>query len=277
MTKWWSAVLAVAMLAVACGDAGEPGTSATTAPPPTSTLPPPTTAPPATSAPTTVPSTTTTAAPTTTSAPTTTTTIAPTTTASGPAGQPYDLFVPVPAEGAVLGVVGVPYDDVLNVRSGPGVEFEIVGTLAPTAEGISGTGDGWQLPSGAVWWRVDAGAFGGWAASRFLARLDGTFDATAGVVGSLGELPAAETMVDLGELVAGTFVDADVGSEVVQITTPSVGDLGEITYDVLGFADDSVGGVRLHIFATPGDESFTLKSVEATSFCTRGVADDICV
>ena len=42
--------------------------------------------------------------------------------------------------------------------------------------------------------------------------------------------------------------------------------------DVVGLGDDSVAGQRLHVFGTPGQESFTLKSVEATPFCYRGVA-----
>ena len=61
---------------------------------------------------------------------------------------------------------------------------------------------------------------------------------------------------------------------------PSVGDLGEVIYDVVGFADDSVRGLRLHIFGQPlaGGEGFSLKSVEATSLCARGLtAEGACI
>lgn len=269
---------ALILMATACGDAGEPATTApppATEPPATSAPPPTTAAPTTTLPPATTSSTSTTSTTTTSTTSTTTTTMAATTTTL--AGQAYDLFVPTPVEGPVLGVVGVRFDDMLNVRSGPGVGFPVVGALSPTATGIAGTGDGWQLPSGAVWWRIDSGSVEGWAASRFLSRIDGTTDVTSSVVGALGELPTAETMLDLGTLVAQTFVDTDVGSDVVQVTAPTVGDLGEIAFDVIGLADDSVGGARVHVFATPGDESFTLKAVELTAFCTRGLAEGICV
>src|SRR5687767_1075984 len=42
------------------------------------------------------------------------------------AGEPSDIG---PAEGDVLGVVGVAHDDVLNVRSGPGAAQKVIATL----------------------------------------------------------------------------------------------------------------------------------------------------
>ncbi len=221
----------------------------------------------------------TTASTTTTQAATTTSTEATTTTAAGPPGEAYDFWVPVPAEGAIVGVVGVRHDDVLNVRSGPGIDFPVVATLGPTRSGITGTGNGWQLPSGAVWWEIDAGGVVGWANQRYLSRLDGVDDMTSFVVDRLGEIPAAETMLDLGLLVANALADADVGSDVVMSVAPSVGDLGEVTYDVVGLGDDSLAGWRLHVFGEPtgGGEGFSLKSVEATVFCQRGISDGRCV
>jgi hypothetical protein len=57
-------------------------------------------------------------------------------------------------------------------------------------------------------------------------------------------------------------------------------DGGEVTVDVVGFGDDSTGGERLKIVATrPRDgDSYTVRTVEATTFCRRGVTDDrLCV
>lgn len=267
---------ALVLVVAACGDAGEPATSV---PPPATTAPAVTSAP-TTAAPTTTTAPTTTVAPTTT-AETTTTTAAPTTTVAPTAptrqGEPFDTYVPIPSEGPVIGVVGVRFDDTLNVREGPGVQFGVVTTLAPTATGIQGTGSGWQTPNGAIWWEIDTGDHFGWASSRFLARLGDTTDLTSSVVGSLGGLPSAPTMEALGELVAETFVDPDVGSDVTQVTPATVGDLGEVTFDVIGLGDDSVGGVRLHVFGTPDDGGFALRSVEGTTMCSRGVSDGICV
>ena len=54
---------------------------------------------------------------------------------------------------------------------------------------------------------------------------------------------------------------------------PSVGDLGEVTYDVIGLGDDSVRGYRLHVFGEGlgAGGGFYLKSVEARVLCARGV------
>ncbi|HUL99472.1 MAG TPA: hypothetical protein VLU24_08665, partial [Mycobacterium sp.] len=59
----------------------------------------------------------------------------------------------------------------------------------------------------------------------------------------------------------------------VTVAPTTVGDLGEVTYDVVGFPDDAIAGERLHILGTPGDR-FTLEKVEATSLCRRGVSGD---
>ena len=56
------------------------------------------------------------------------------------------------------------------------------------------------------------------------------------------------------------------------------GDPGEVTFDIVGLGDDSVGGYRLHIFANPAEEGdgFVLKSVERTTLCSRGVTGELC-
>ncbi|MDH3729530.1 MAG: hypothetical protein OES13_00190, partial [Acidimicrobiia bacterium] len=227
----------IVLVAAACGD------TATTTSDATGT----TAAPATTVAPTTTPATT--LPPATTS--TTTTTEPATTTTAGPIGEPFDFWVPTPAEGPILGVIGVQYDDTLNVRSGPGITFDVIATLDPTLMGISGTGNGWQLPSGTVWWEIDAGGGIGWANQRFLSRFAGVDDITSLVVASLGEIPLAETMLELGTIVANAVASTDVESGIVVVVAPTVGDLGEITIDVLGLADDSQEGWRLHIFGQP--------------------------
>jgi hypothetical protein len=202
-----------------------------------------------------------------------------TTTTTGPVGDPYDLWVPSSDEGPIVGVVGVRYDDILNLRSGPSVSFDVITTLEPTQTGIAGTGEGWQLPSGSVWWRIEANGVVGWANQQFLSRRGGVEDATSFVVDRLGEIPVAGTMLDLGLVVANAFADADIGSNVVVSIAPTVSDLGEVTYDVVGLGDDSLGGFRLHIFGqpSPSGEDFTLMTVEATTLCQRGVSQGLCV
>ena len=100
-----------------------------------------------------------------------------------------------------------------------------------------------------------------------------TDDITSQIVDKLGEIPTAETMADLGLLVAESYPATDRPLRVRMSGEPSVGDLGEVIYDVVGFADDSVRGLRLHVFGQPTEsgEGFSLKSVEATALCARGV------
>ncbi len=210
----------------------------------------------------------------------TTTTTGPVATTTTLAGRPTDFWVPQPFEGPIVGVVGVRYDDQLNVRSGPSTAFAVIGTLKPLDEGLTGTGRGWELPSGAVWWEIQFDGGTGWANQGYLSRFGAVDDITAQVVGALGEIPWAPTMDELGSAVAATFAtsDGEVEQSVTVVAAATVGDLGEITIDIVGSADDSVEGHRLHVFGQPADGGgFSLMAVESTILCLRGVSEGICV
>lgn len=186
-------------------------------------------------------------------------------------GEAFDLWVPTPAEGAILGVVGVSFDDTLNVRSGPGVSFGVETELDPTTDAIGGTGRGWQVPEGDVWWEIQRdGVVLGWANQRYLARLGSTTDLTSTVVDYLGGIPEADSLEELAGMVAG----ARGGGSIV-VVAPTEGDLGEVTVDLVGFADDSIKGERLHVFAARDGDGWVLRSVEQTVFCQRGLDTDL--
>ncbi len=109
----------------------------------------------------------------------------------------------------------------------------------------------------------------------------GTDDITWQVVEILGSTPSAGTMTALGHLVANALVP-DEGEGAAQISVvegPVIGDLGEIALDAVGLADDSILGYRLRIFAhlPDGEGGFTLKTVERTLLCRRGVSGDLCL
>lgn len=221
---------------------------------------------------------TTTTATTTTTSTTTTTTTAPTgTTTTTLPGEPLDIGWP--AAGDVLGVVGVEHDDVLNVRRAPGTDREIVATLDPTADDVVATGRVRSLLR-SIWYEVEVGGTVGWASASFLAYLGSTDDATSEIVDALGEIPRAETMVDLGAVVAEMMAFDEPPTRITVTVAPTVGDLGEVTYDVVGFPDDAVLGARLHVFGQPtaDGEEFSLQAVERTWLCRRGVTPDgLCV
>jgi len=65
-------------------------------------------------------------------------------------------------------VVYVAENDVLNVRSGPGVNNETIGELSPSATGITITGDG-QMVGDSLWVPIQAGNVAGWVNSAYLA------------------------------------------------------------------------------------------------------------
>ncbi|MCA9933610.1 MAG: SH3 domain-containing protein [Ardenticatenaceae bacterium] len=73
---------------------------------------------------------------------------------------------PVPTPSAYR-VAFVTSDDTLNVRSGPGVDFDIVGEYAPQAGDLQITGSGQEV-SGSTWVPVTDGSITGWVNGRFL-------------------------------------------------------------------------------------------------------------
>lgn len=166
------------------------------------------------------------------------------------------------------------HDDVLNVREFPGLTA-IVARLTPTADDVVATGEGRLLPS-SLWWKVTAGGAAGWVNSAFVAYLGPVDDLTSSVVTRHGSYPTAADMELLGWTVADALMSDDPPSTIVMSVAPALGDLGEVTYDVVGIGDDSQAGWRLHVFGAPEDGGFVLKSVEATALCARGITGEAC-
>jgi hypothetical protein len=253
----WLAV-AVIMTVVACS--GGEQTASTTAPTTTS-----------------IPATTSTTSPpvSTTTAESTTTTGATTTTAT--TDLPGELIDFGPARGDILAVIGVAHDDVLNLRSAPGADQDIVGEIPPLHADLTALGQTRQLP-GSMWIAVEFDGADGWVNFSFVAYLGSTTDATASIVSNLGETPSADTMLDLGLIIARSLASEEPESDLVVTVAPTLGDLGEVTYDVIGLADDAVRGLRVHVFGQPGDDGFTLRTVEMTALCGRGAdVDGSCI
>jgi hypothetical protein len=191
-------------------------------------------------------------------------------------GEPFDIG---PPEGAIVAVVGVAHDDVLYLRAGPGVGYEPLLGLDPLTDDAVATGRHRLLES-SIWDEITAQGITGWVNSSYLGYLGGVDDLTAFVVNQMGDIPEAETTLDLGTMVAESFDPGEGGFRSVMSVAPSVGDLGEVTFDVVGLLDDAQLGWRLHIFGQPtdGGEGFSLMSVEATALCGRGVTGEgLCI
>lgn len=67
-------------------------------------------------------------------------------------------------------MVGVPFDDVLNLRAAPGVDQRTVARLDPLADDVVATGAARQLAQ-SIWHEVTAEGVTGWANRAFLAWL----------------------------------------------------------------------------------------------------------
>ncbi len=255
-------VTVLALLAVACGGAAAPTTSTTTVSGTVTTVAP--SAPPSSSAPTTTGQITTTSLSSTTS--TTTTTELP--------GERTDLG---PRAGNRLAVMGVAFDDVLNVRAAPGANQTIVHELSPLADDIIATGHNRTLPQ-SIWYQVEVDGITGWVSGAFVGYPGPVDDATAQIVQILGGIPEAENMLELGWSIAEGITSVESPTRITVTVAPTVGDLGEVTFDVVGLEDDAVAGFRLHIFGNPSSGGFYLDTVETFNFCSRGVdPDGFCV
>ena len=202
-------------------------------------------------------------------------------------------------------MVGVDHDDVLNVRDVPG--GEIIATLgllnpyvgllevrqAPSgdvlaspdswADAIVATGRTRALPT-STWHELRVAGLMGWSSAAYLAQPGATDDLTGHIIEILGERPQADTLLDLGFIVANTVASDEPPSRIVVSVEPFVFEaIGEMTIDVINLGDDSVLGYRLDIFADAGDDwmsdnpgPFILRAVESTVLCyaSRGVTED---
>ncbi len=248
-------VLVMSLVAACAGDDGSASSTTTTRLPTTTTS--------------TTATTSSTVGSTTSTTPVVTTTTTPGTSTTHSRGdlpgEPIDFG---PARGDTLAVIGVAHDDVLNLRAAPGADQQIVGEIPPTYDGLTALGHTRELP-GSFWIAVDYEGSEGWVNLRYIGYLGETNDTTH--IATEEQVPAAETMLDLGFLMAEAVASTDPPSDIVLVVAPSVADLGEVTYDVIGLGDDAVRGLRVHVFGQPIDEAFTLKSVEETALCGRGV------
>lgn len=216
------------------------------------------------------------AGPSTTATTSSTTTTAPTTSVTsdvrgGLPGERQEIY---PYEGARLAVVGVASGDGLNVRAGPGSDYLVVFVLEPLFEDARATGHNRLISGRGYWSEIRVGERSGWVNTDFVLQPGQVDDVTsrlypAGVErpsGSLGQLATAVATRARGD---------EITPKVVIVDGPSDGEIGEVAVDILGVDDDSVGGFRLRIFAAPtGQGTYTVRNVEQTLLCTRGVTDD---
>lgn len=193
----------------------------------------------------------------------------PTTIPEPPTSLPGEQIDFGPLAGDRVDVVGVPFDDMLNVRIGPGTEFDVIDQLAPNTTGLLATGAN-RLRDDSFWIEVDVDGRVGWVSEQFIGYLGApNADGTAHGIGS------ESTVEELGRSIAEAFASDEPPSRITQIS-PAVD--GTVVFDVVGLADDAVKGVRLTIETTPADGGIAFSVIEERPICGRGVtADGLCI
>lgn len=179
-----------------------------------------------------------------------------------------------PYQGGGLAVIGVAAEDVLHLRSGPGIDSTSLAELSPLTMDIHATGHNRQVDDGSFWAQIDVEGVTGWASPTYLAYPGQVTDITS----EIPELPAAPDAQSAAMLIAdGLLSGHPPSARAVVVDRPPPGDLHEIVLDVVGYGDDSLTGERLHIFLDRDGDSFTVRTVEATLLCSRGVSDGLCL
>ncbi len=178
--------------------------------------------------------------------------------------MPGDVIDFGPRAGDQIAVVGVAYDDVLNVRIAPGTEFEIIGTLDPLADDVIALGEN-RLLTSSFWVEIEAGDGAGWVNEAFVGWLGISQESTSDAVATSGGAVA------VGELLAQTYVSLEPPSKLTLVS-----DEGDtVIYDVLSIGDDSVKGFRLTVVTETVSGGTGVATFTEQTICSRGLAPDL--
>ena len=200
------------------------------------------------------------------------------TTTVGNLLDPNDWFY-LPISGAVVAVVGVEHWDILEIHEDPGVSSPLIDTLDPLDDTVVALGFARQLPQ-SIWWCISwEGGSGAWASSIYLSRLADplqSYDSDRWV--GLN----AENLEDfLSEIESEYERDPNSEGGPMRIVISELDYSNNIvSFDVIGFLDDSVAGARLTFTtATQSDGSVTVTDVQYRAMCRRGggPGSDLCL
>ena len=178
-------------------------------------------------------------------------------------GEPVDGF---PGAGVALTIVGVSSQEILNLRIGPGVDFDSIARMPPDTR-LTATGRNRDLGSSVgTWYQVRAGDDVGWVISTYVAELGASRDVTD----QFDPAPRADSPGDLIDVVV-TAWGGDPASAVVVYGPITIDDL-QFRVDVPSASDDSVVGARLFVVARVTNDRYIVTRVTATQLCARGVS-----
>ncbi|WP_156252201.1 SH3 domain-containing protein [Pseudactinotalea terrae] len=173
-----------------------------------------------------------------------------------------------PEAGTSLLIVGVNAQEILNLRIGPGIEFDSIARLAPDTPLVA-TGRNRDLGGGAgIWYQVRAGDDVGWVISRYVAEPGASRDVTD----TFDPPPTGDSRRALIDAVVAAWDQTGSPQAIVVYGPIVVQENLQVRIDVLVKGDDSVLGARLFVVAAQADDTFTVTRVTATQLCARGVS-----
>lgn len=198
----------------------------------------------------------------------------PETTAPTPPAEdelPGEAVDSGPGAGAALVIIGVSAQEILNLRIGPGIDFDPVVRM-PADTGLVATGRARDLGGGAgVWYQVRAVVDGtdevGWVLSSYTAQRGARRDVTD----QFDPPPTAGSRDGLIDAVVAAW-DRSPDATATVVFGPVERDDLQLTVDVLTGGDDSVVGARLVVVSAVDDGRYTVTRVTATQLCARGVS-----
>ena len=190
-----------------------------------------------------------------------------------------DEWLYLPLAGSVIAVVGVEYWDILEIHEDPGVSSPLVGTLDPLDDTVVALGFARQLPQ-SIWWCISwDGGSGAWASSYYLSRMADPWQnfAPENWVGL-----NAENLEDFLSDVEDQYArDPNSEGGPMRIVISELDYVNNVvSFDVIGFMDDSVAGARLTFFtSTQSDGSLTVTDAQYRAMCMRGggPGSDLCL
>ncbi len=167
-----------------------------------------------------------------------------------------------------MAVVGVAYDDTLNVRLAPGTDFETIGELKPDEIAVTATGHN-RLLADSFWVEIDRNGELGWVNERFVGYPGVSLDLES-------SLPAADaTALELAQQVAEASASIDPPSVITVAAEPGA-DI--VVMDVMGLRDDAAKGYRLTVTTAPTSKGREVIAVDQQIICSRGLTPDgLCV
>ncbi len=215
-------------------------------------------------------------------------------TSTFPAGKRFEYG---PAKNTIMHVVGVRFDDVLNLRKAPGANAKLVTSKAPgplLLPQLVSLGSGWLPDDGGAWWHVEINDSGNahhgmhvWAHTNYLKPLAAASNKTNDIVQIIGSDYSGVENLKQKLLQLRSDDSSSPKSVISQDELGLDASGGSVQIELLGYKDDSIYGEIFYVTFTnqwnsseANDRRITgqqIGQILVTPVCQRGVSDGLCL